>query len=540
MPRLIDSSGVPLFAPGIRSFAIDTIIPKFNTSAAANPEFEKIDRIVDLLTWTSRARKLKGQQFSFENRKHLERLYRSNAKEINVVKPRQMEITEFALNWLLYNLILHPFSIGLYMSDRQDHVSVFSKLRLQESALAQSEYLYSKVRGLDHNVSEQPFTNGSRLYMYSAWGDFEAARSIPVDFAVIDEMQSINVEALPVLKESMSKSQYGRMIKIGTGSDEGDDWYKEWCNGTQLYWEQEAVNTDGSRGAWLQRPHTDMVPGIESYQVSQLMAFWISAESIEQKRKHYSARRFANEVEGWWFKGTRKPILEKEMRVLFDKNIGFVPSEEVDHSLPVYMGVDWGGGTSAYTVPWIWQLTSKTAPRFQLLYVSKITERSTETQADMIANLIDKYKPDRVVIDEGGGARQVEKLSKRYAEGVIKCHFLHRPGDPFEKVSGENRVNVDRTWGIESIIDLIQRPEQLPDFPNPVPRIHIPGRKLEDVEWLIDHFTCIEAESVDTGTGTFTKYTHPEETNDDALMAALYALMAWLYDKNAEWFWVRL
>lgn len=90
------------------------------------------------------------------------------------------------------------------------------------------------------------------------------------------------------------------------------------------------------------------------------------------------------------------------------------------------------------------------------------------------------------------------------------------------------------------IIDLIQRPEEIKDFPHPIPRIHIPARNLEDVEWLLDHFTCIEAESVDTGTGTYTKYTHPEETNDDALMACGYSLMAWLYDKNAEWFWKRL
>lgn len=280
-------------------------------------------------------------------------------------------------------------------------------------------------------------------------GNFEAARSIPVDFAVVDEMQSVNVEAIPVLKESMSKSKFGKILKIGTGSDEVDEWWNEWHRGTQMFWNKEPKTTE-LPAKWDRTPNTPQVNGITSYRLNQDMASWLNQDIIAQKKKSYSPRRFANEVEGWWFKGMRKPILEKEMRTLFDRNIAFTPSELIDHTMPVYMGIDWGGGTEAYTVPWIWQLTSETAPRFKLLYTTKITERSTEKQADMMISLIKKYDPQRVVIDEGGGARQVEKLSKTFEDLVIKCHFLHRPGDPFEKVSGENRVNVDRTWMIES------------------------------------------------------------------------------------------
>ncbi|MGI0087705.1 MAG: phage terminase large subunit family protein [Nitrosotalea sp.] len=474
---------------------------------------------------------LKGEPFRLDGREYLLDIYHNNSSEINIVKARQMELTEFALNKLLYNLARHPYAKGLYMSDRQSHVKIFSQ-RLRD-AIEESPLLKSLVIPGKRNRSWQPFKNGSELYMFSAWDNFEAARSIPVDFAVVDEMQSVNVAALPVLKETLSKSKYGKLIKIGTGSDEGDEWWNEWHRGTQFYW-------DAANLKWQRTPNTDEIANMQSFRLNQKMAIWIPQEKIARKLKSYSPRMFTNEVEGWWFKGTRKPILEKEMRTLFDRNLAFRSSAEVDHTMPVYMGIDWGGGTQAFTVPWIWQLTSESAPRFQLLYTTKITERSTETQADMMINLIDKFDVTKVVIDEGGGARQVEKLSKHYSDRVIKCHFVQRPGDPFEKISGENRVNIDRTWMIESIIDLIQRPEEVKDFPYPIPRIQIPARNLEDVEWLLDHFTCIEAESIDTGTGTHTKYTHPEETNDDALMACGYALMAWLYDKNTRWFWERL
>jgi hypothetical protein len=482
----------------------------------------------ELDEWAKKVRNIKNNPFSFDGREYLLPIYRDPNKDIRIVKSRQIEITEFAVNLLLQYLTKNPNSVGLYLTDTQDHVSVFSKLRMT-GAIDQSPVL--KRLAKKGNVSWRPFKNGSHLWMYSAFRNFESARSVPADIAVVDEMQSMKVEYLPVLKEALSKSSFGKIIEIGTGGVAGDNWQKEWLRGTRLEWNFETK-------MWEQKSET--VPGISSYHLNQYMAFWIPREQIELKKKAYPPRQFANEILGEWYATTVKPLLEKEMRTLFDRNIAFTPSEEVDHTMPVYMGIDWGGGTRAFTVPWIWQLTGEKAPRFQLLYTTKITERSTEKQADMMINLIDKYDPKRVVIDEGGGTRQVEKLSKQFEDRVIKCHFRPRPGDPFEKISGENRVNVDRTWMIECIIDLIQRPEEIKDWPHPIPRIQIPARKIEDVEWIIGHFTCIEAESVDTGTGTYVTYTNPEETNYDALMACGYALMAWLYDKDVKYYWERL
>ena len=482
----------------------------------------------ELTEWTPKVRTIKNGPFSFDGREYLLPIYRDPNKDIRIVKPRQIEITEFGVNGLLHYLTKNPNSVGLYLTDTQDHVSVFSKLRIA-GAINQSPILKRLVK--KGNVSWQPFKNGSHLWMYSAFRNFESARSIPADIAVVDEMQSMKVEYLPVLKEALSKSAFGKIIEIGTGGTAGDDWQKEWERGTRYEWNFE-------KKVWEQKFET--VPGISSYHLNQYMAHWISREQIEAKRRTYPPRQFANEILGEWYASVVKPLLEAEIRALFDISSDLTPSAEVDRELPVYMGVDWGGGTQAFTVPWIWQMISAKAPRFQLLYTTKITERSTEEQANMIMNLIDKYDVKRVVIDEGGGARQVEKLSKHYGDRVIKCHFVQRPGDPFEKISGENRINVDRTWMIENIIDLIQRPEIRSDYPNPIPRIWIPARNLEKVEWIIDHFTCIEAQSVDAGGKTYVKYTHPEETNDDALMACGYSLMAWIYDKNAEWFWRRL
>ncbi|MGI0058608.1 MAG: phage terminase large subunit family protein, partial [Nitrosotalea sp.] len=389
----------------------------------------------DPVQWTEQIRTIQGQNFSFEGRPYLLPIYRDTSKDIYIVKPRQMEITEYSVNWLLYNLTKNPGTVGLYITDRQDHASVFSKLRLRSWGIEQSLVLKQMVQ--KGNVSWQPFVNGSNLWMYSAWPDYEKARSIPADFVIVDEIQSTNVEAIPVLKEALSKSRFGMFVGVGTGSDQDDHWWKLWHMGNQQEWDSTLLR-------WVAKNPSSK---ISSYHLTQYMAPWLSRESIEQKKVEYTPRRFTNEVEGWWHASARKPLVESDIRALFDQNTSLLRPEEVNKDLgPLYLGVDWGGGTQAFTVVWIWQMVDKTAPQFRLIYLEKIEEKSTEKQADIVANLVDVYGIDQGVMDAGGGARQVEKLEERYAERMMKCSYMSRPEKPFEVISAENRIIVDRTW----------------------------------------------------------------------------------------------
>ena len=483
---------------------------------------------LDIVEWTEKYRTIKGKRFSFEKRDYLKQIYRDPAKEIYIAKPRQMEITEFAINWLLYYLLKYPNTVGLYVTDRHDHISVFSKTRLRK-AISGSKFLRSQVEPTGKESCLQ-FCNGSTLFMFSGWDDFEQARSLAVDFVVVDELQSLNVDAIPVLKETLTRSEHKRILGIGTGSDYGDHWWKLWHTGNQYEWDKET-------NAWI--PKCPQNIDVASYHLSQLMTTLIPANDIAAKKLRYSPRHFANEVEGLWFKGGRKPLLEPEIRALFDRTLSLQSADEVDYTKgKLFLGVDWGGGTKAFTIAWIWQLVDENAPMFRLVYVSKISERSTEKQADMIAELVDRYNIDRGVMDAGGGTRQVEKLEERYATKMLKASYMTRPADPFEFVESENRIAVDRTYAIETIIDLVTRPQSVGG--TVIPRLVIPAREPEKVEWLIDHFTCIEAESVSLSGGkNYVRYTHPEESPDDALHACIYAYLALEVTKrDPGWFWV--
>lgn len=500
-----------------------------NSNNGAKPADRQPDDIVE---WVKKHRKIDGKRFSFQEREYLLQIYRDPAKENYIVKARQMEATEFALNWILFHLLKNPNTTCLYVTDRADHISVFSRERLRKKAIGNSEFIKSQVSE-PGNESYLPFKNGSVLWMFSGWDSFESARSISSDFVVIDEMQSLDVNSIATIKESLSKSRHGKLLGIGTGSIEGDAWWKTWHRGNQQEWNSE-------KKIWIPR-HPENTAA-SSYHLPQTMASWKSQKEIEEKRLHYPPRDFENEVAGWWYRGAEKPLIESDIMALYDHTLDFTAPVNVDYTAgPVYIGIDWGGGTNAFTVIWVWQLVDKDMPRFRLLYAQRLDEPSTEMQADRAIDVIEIYQPDKVVVDAGGGARQVEKLSNRFAELVYTATYLSRPEKPFEVISSEHRLNVDRTWAIETIIDLIKRPGMREDNSRPIPRIDIPGIDIRrpEVDWVIENFTCISAEVHEPSGRTRVVYTHPVGTNDDAMHSCVYAYLAFLADQKTKWAWFR-
>lgn len=499
-----------------------------STYAKVNYNTEKLSD--DIILWTQETRMLKGTPFSFENRDYLLPIYRDTAKEIYIVKGRQTEITEFALNWLLFNLTKNPGTVGLYLSDRDSHTSKFSNLRLKNWAIGQSKILQHLAPLKKHSSTTQSFENGSVLYMHSAWGEFDQARSVPADFTVVDEMQSVNVKEIDVLQEALSHSKFGYMIGIGTGSDEGSDWHKLWQLGNQCCWD---VNSK----KWIAKNPDSK---IHSYHLPQTIVPWMSLQDIEDKRRKMTSRRFETEVIGGWFRGAQKPLIESDIRNLFDRNLSLIIPEKVDKSRgKIYMGVDWGGGQKAFTVPWIWQCLDENIPLFQVLYFSKIEEPSVEKQYAMISKLIEDYDVDQVVMDSGGGPYQVQKLEERFGSRAIKCSYMVRPAEPINdlKLAEENLYVIDRTFAIDSLIDLIKRPHI--EENNKLFKIMMPAKDLERIEWIIDHFTSIESESMSLHSGQdYVRYVHDAEEPDDALHACVYAFIPWIINQKSRWFWI--
>ena len=497
-------------------------IPYYPNDYGYEPPAPNVDLDLsrDKVLFTVQSRILKGQRFSFAGRKYLLPVYRDEHNRIKVVKARQMEFSEFIVNWLYANLWNHPNTVGLYISDRDSHTSKFSNMRIKEWTIKASPIIQSITPLRNHTSTMLKFINGSILYFHSAWGDFVQARSVPADFAAVDERQDVSGEAVDVLLESMSHSPHKKLLEVGTGADENSDWHLSYLQSDQKEWDPKSES-------WIAK-NPELSAKASGYHVSQLMAPWISKEEYEQKRLDRTERYFTTEVEGYFYHGMARPITTAMMRALFNYDLTLTPPSQVDHNLgPVFMGVDHGGGEHAFTVPYIEQRIAATG-KSRLLWTEKITEKDVEKQAQRIAFLYNAYKPTQAVQDAGGNMFAMQQLDKAFGDGMPKCFYIRTPkassskdyrfrneSMPLTHDRKTNSVSVNRTWIIDTNI------QQIKNLDTDIPAADEPA-----IEFLLDHFTAIESVLVKSPTGDYTTYTHDDQRPDDALHARNYRIIA--------------
>lgn len=113
--------------------SIDQQIAEIQKVKLALEASRQAKSLQDPVAWTLHHRTLKGQPFTFQDRDYMLPVYRNRHPKVIVVKARQLELTEFAVNWLLFNLMNYPYTTGLYTSRRFDQISRFSKDRLKKA-----------------------------------------------------------------------------------------------------------------------------------------------------------------------------------------------------------------------------------------------------------------------------------------------------------------------------------------------------------------------------------------------------------------------
>jgi len=486
-------------------------------------------RWTDPVEWAERCRILKGRSFSFKDRPYLLPLYRDTHGHIIVVKGRQMELTEWMVNWLLQNLTTYRDTIGLYTAPRADQVSRFSRDRMRkaikESPVLRHNLETARKEEGKEAISHIPFSNGSLLYLYSAWGDFDAIRNIPADFIAIDEMQDVQAEAIPVIESAMSHSKHRKIIMVGTASESGSEFDRLWQLSDMKEWDKEAQS-------WIpHKPENQMYSG---YHFSQEMGVWISTlpptdpNSIEAKRLRWSERRFLNEVLGLFYAGMAKPLLPEDM--LRCRAFELKMMSGLSPPFRSYMGVDWGGGVGR-TVVWI--MAQDEWDRWRLLYVHRFMEKDLMRQAEVVSNLIPLFNVKQCVADLGYGTVQVAELQKKHAGTVLGCSYVQRPDKPLERKEGGEfgerishlHVLADRSFYVEKAIQLITLVDAKG---NRFPMLQLPWAEPARIEWIIDQFICLEREQAELQSGRqYFRYLHPEGTEDHALHAFVYALIAY-------------
>lgn len=309
-----------------------------------------------------------------------------------------------------------------------------------------------------------------------------------------------------------------------------DDYLYDVLDGKYIPNAPKNYSRHGYRLSQLQNPRIPLT------KEDAISLYHISPEfSVEWKEKddpNFNSTLFRRNILAENVEGELKPIGEKDMMKLFDKNLSLTRADDVDYDAgAVIIGIDWGGGGK--TIVWIWQCIDEKAPIFKLLWVEKVDTGDTDEQWEICRNLIDAYEADFIGVDIGGATDRTQKTVKRYGGRSRKIFYLKRPADPLPtikeeiKQSLEFRYNIDRTFSLDRVIDLIKHPFKDKDFTSN--RIILPGKDYEKIKWIVKQFVAIEGEFDKIGAGgqTYIRYFHADTSPDDALQACNYALIGW-------------
>ena len=110
-----------------------------------------------------------------------------------------------------FKLTLPPIKYSnyhaLYVAPTGNQVSVFSSDKLNDalygSSVIKTHYFDTKTKD---QVSYKELRNGSKIYLRSAFHTADSIRGISADMTVIDEVQDIISDHVPVIEQCMSHS----------------------------------------------------------------------------------------------------------------------------------------------------------------------------------------------------------------------------------------------------------------------------------------------------------------------------------------------
>jgi hypothetical protein len=450
------------------------------------------------------------QKDYFEKREYLLPIYRQQNPNMLIVKGRGMEVTEFAVNMLLYYALKYPHNY-FFATSTLRKVRDFSKDRLMLQITRSPDI----AAYLDkENVEVHRMVLGtSRIYLYSAYDNMDTLRSYRANGIILDEFQDMKADALPVAEELLSHSPLKKMLVIGTPKEAGGRFEEYWNNSTKEEWNTE-------KQIW-ESTSSKQEPFFTGYHISQNLAIgkWLTEKDIQSKKERYPKQKFANEVLGEFYTGLGRPLTMEKMMDLFDpylEKAGFKTGETL------VAGVDWGVGKKANTVfcltrPRLYQYPNIFG--YDVLYMERIDYEDLMQHLERVKSLCGEFNVARVGLDIGAGAIQNQEIYKALGTRMFQVQYIGaRPEKPMEidYTSFGPLMKVDRTFALDTAFDLITRPGRVRFYNE---------KDLGTKDWIVGDFMS-EYPEVNERSGR-KEWLHDPDTTDDALMAFVYSLLAY-------------
>ena len=131
---------------------------------------------------------------------------------------RQVEKSTFLANSLAFQLTVVPGIRILVATPRWEQALLFMQSRvlptIEQSPVIRRVLLTNSRERM--RIKNMRFRNGSELFVRPVFRSADSARGISADILVVDEFQDVAEGALAVLQETLSHSEVGRTILVGT------------------------------------------------------------------------------------------------------------------------------------------------------------------------------------------------------------------------------------------------------------------------------------------------------------------------------------
>lgn len=423
-------------------------------------------------------------------------------RKMLMVFGRQCEKSTTIGNMLISMSNIVPYLRSLYISASDVQMREFSDERLraviEDSPKLKDLTKSNEGKNETQNVQTKRWRSQSKIILRSVYRSADRVRGISTDLLGVDEIQDIFTDTFPVIEETQFASDLdGGPISIYAGTP------KTFDNALEFYWSRFSTQNEWvvrctgctkwnvieidhivpkglactkcgkllnplADGQWARLGKKDAE--WEGFRVPQpivIHAFAHKPEVFERKwadllnkLKRYGRAKFQNEVMARSFDSGTKPVTFDEVRRCALPDRKFESRDDVRREMKAtrtYAGVDWGTGTSSYTVISIWYYDSN--GRFALLYAKKyegIEAEADFTIADII-RLCKVFNVTRIGADFGFGFHANPKLQKAFGTKLLQ--FQHagsqRKKVDWDKVGG--KFTTHRTRVLQDIFTLIKR-----------------------------------------------------------------------------------
>jgi hypothetical protein len=424
--------------------------------------------------------------------------------------------TQLGNKSLSYCGIVPGFKV-LYVTATATQARVFSVDRLKEPIDISPELSYLVDSRLSQNVLFKQFKNRSQVRVRYAFLNADRVRGIPSDLILIDEIQDIIFQNVPIIEQCASHSHWKLFCYSGTP--------KSLDNTIEVYWSEhstqnewvvpcEACGASKDKSTWywnvlgarnigktgpictkcgrsINPMHPDarwasMQPvteenadrvAFEGFRINQLMVPWIVGnedawyESVLFPYEYYGRAQFNNEVLGLSYDSGQRPLTQHQVQVVCQESIHmYDPGRLREYAARcnggVAAGLDHGSGEKeSYSVL---SLGGYMGGEFQIFFSHRFVGEDLDPRVQLlkIASILQEVNFKMLGADYGGGFDRNDWLMRNFGpRKVMKYQYAASPKKKIKWQPELGRFILHRTEVLSDLFNAIKnRKIWLPNF----------------------------------------------------------------------------